>query len=187
MSDDASISRFRDAHAAARSRLSAAKKRRQETTAAAETAVKARELVRAAAVAAQSRAHQVIAGLVTRCLHAVFVHEPYDFRIEFVQRRNKTEADLFFERGGRRHEYTQVGGGVLDVAAFGLRLAALVLRRPAVRKVMVLDEPFRFLSERGGNLDRMRELLTTLADETGFQFVIVSHSGKLEAGHVVRL
>lgn len=111
----------------------------------------------------------------------------YDFRIEFVKRRNKTEADLYFERDGNRYEYGQVGGGVLDVAAFALRLASLVLRRPPVRKVLVLDEPAKMLSERGGNLERFCDLLVTLADETGFQFIIVSHNQKLEIGKVVRL
>ena len=111
----------------------------------------------------------------------------YDFRIEFVKRRNKTEADLYFERDGNRYEYGQVGGGVLDVAAFALRLASLVLRRPPVRKVLVLDEPAKMLSEKGGNLERFRDLLETLANETGFQFIIVSHNPKLEIGKVVRL
>lgn len=180
------VARFRDKHAAARARLRSAEDRAAELKQCELTAAQAREFVQASALAVQSRVHSVIAGLVTRCLHAVFT-DPYDFRIEFVKRRNKTEADLYFERDGNRYDYSQVGGGVLDVAAFALRLASLVLRRPPVRKVLVLDEPVKMLSERGGNMERFCSLLETLADETGFQFVIVSHNSKLEVGKVVRL
>lgn len=43
------------------------------------------------------------------------------------------------------------------------------------------------LSERGGNLDRMKELLLVLSKETNFQFVLVTHSLKMEVGTVIRL
>lgn len=177
---------FRDLHSAARQRLVDAKKRREMASQGALTAAQAREFCTQHALAVQTRVHQVIAGLVTRCLHTVF-EDPYTFKIEFVKRRNKTEADLYFERGGKRFDYSQVGGGVLDVAAFALRLASLVLRRPPVRKVLVLDEPFRMLSERGGNLAKMWELLLVLSKETGFQFVVVTHQDKFAVGKVVRL
>lgn len=185
--DERLIARFRDKHAASRLRLADAKKRRESANLDAAAAVAAREFCTQSALAVQTRVHQVIAGLVTRCLHAVFESDPYDFKIEFVKRRNKTEADLYFERNGHRHDYTQVGGGVLDVAAFALRLATLVLRRPPLRKVLVMDEPFKMVSERGGNLDRMKDLLIQLSQETGFQFVLVTHSQKFECGKVIRL
>lgn len=187
MFDERLIAQFRDKHAAARQRLADAKKRRESANLDAAAAVSAREFVTESALAVQTRVHQVIAGLVTRCLHAVFVDEPYDFKIEFVKRRNKTEADLYFERDGHRLDYSQVGGGVLDVAAFALRLATLVLRRPPLRKVLIMDEPFKMLSERGGNLERMKDLLQELSAETGFQFVVVTHSVRFECGHVVQL
>ncbi len=181
------IARHRAKYAAARQRLDSAEKRQEETFNHNCAAAKAREFVNSAALAVQTRVHNVIAGLVTRCLHAVFEDRPYTFKIEFVRRRNKTEADLYFERDGHRYDYSQVGGGVLDVAAFALKLSSLVLRRPALRKVIIADEPFKFLSERGGNIDRIRDLLLTLAKETGFQFVLVTHNQKLEIGKVVRL
>jgi hypothetical protein len=39
--------------------------------------------------------------VVTRCLKAVF-EDKYTFEIEFVRKRGKTEANLWFVEGGHR-------------------------------------------------------------------------------------
>ncbi len=92
---------------------------------------------------------------------------------------------MFLRNGqelGRR-----IGGGVYDVAAFALRIAAVLLQRPKARRVLFLDEPFRFVSERNLNRERVRDLVTTLARELEFQFIIVTHDRVLEIGTVVEL
>jgi len=62
--------------------------------------------------------------------------------IRFDRAAGKTAARLVFTRSG--HEYTadDVGGGVVDVAELCLRLAALLLMKPAPRRLLVADEPF---------------------------------------------
>lgn len=121
----------------------------------------------------QQQAHARIAGVVTRCLSVVF-EEPYEFCITYVARRGATEAVITFVRNGVAVDpLTAAGGGVVDVAAFALRLAALILSRPPVRRVLVMDEPFRFVSRQYRS--RVRALLSALAVEMNVQFIIVTH------------
>jgi DNA repair exonuclease SbcCD ATPase subunit len=144
-------------------------------------------LVQEVAAEVQSIAHAKISVVVTRCLSAVF-EKPYEFKITFERKRNKTEAKITFCKDGMEiSPLDGAGGGVLDVAAFALRLAALTLARPSKRKLMVLDEPFRFVSRQAGYRDRVRELIESLADEMGVQFVIVTHMDELRIGDVVEL
>ena len=88
----------------------------------------------------QDRVHSKIATLVSRCLREVF-DEPYEFVIHFESKRGKTEARLVFQRDGMEVDpMSSGGGGVLDVAAFALRVIALVMTRPPLRRLLVLDE-----------------------------------------------
>jgi hypothetical protein len=147
----------------------------------------AQQICQDVAKAVQEKAHNQIAGVVTRCLQAVFDH-PYEFRITFSKKRGKTEAGLGFFRDGQHLDPNDgVGGSVLEVAAFALRLSCLMLRRPARRKIILLDEPFRAVSDRKGNRDRVRRLLETLSSELGFQIILVTHDKKLQAGKVIEI
>lgn len=146
----------------------------------------AQRLLQGIAQDVQQRSHEAVAELVTRCLKTVFGEESYEFRINFEQRRGRTEADLVFHRDGKDVDpATASGGGVCDLAAFALRLACLLLSRPAKRKLLVLDEPFRMLSR--NHTETVRELIETLADELGLQVVMVTHDPSLACGKVVEL
>jgi DNA repair exonuclease SbcCD ATPase subunit len=133
----------------------------------------------------QEMAHDRIAGVVSRCLEVVF-DEPYEFKIVFEKKRNQTEARLVFVRDGMEiNPMDAAGGGVVDVAAFALRLACISLRRPKLRKFVVLDEPWKHLSERFR--PGMRGLIMKLAQDMDFQFLVVTHSREFEAGKIIRL
>lgn len=130
-------------------------------------------IVQHVAAEIQAQAHAAIAAVVSRCLTAVF-DQPYTFKIDFERKRGKTEARLYFERDGIEVDpLTAAGGGVVDVAAFALRLACILMHRPQLRPVMVLDEPMKFVS--ADYIPRVRELIDGLAREFGTQFIIVSH------------
>lgn len=133
----------------------------------------------------QEQAHASIAAVVSRSLAAVY-EDPYEFRILFEKKRNRTEARLVFYRDGMEVDPgSQSGVGPVDVAAFALKLACLLVRRPSVRKLVVADEPFKHVDEE--KMPRVRALLLTLAEEFGFQFVIVTHQRELRCGKVVEL
>lgn len=145
----------------------------------------AREVAQRVAKEVQSRAYGCIASVVSRCLEAIF-EEPYEFRLDFVMKRGRTEVELWFVRDGNPIDpMTASGGGVVDVAAFALRLASLLMLGSARRRLLVLDEPFKFVSaEYRANLC---VLLETLAKEMGIQIVMVSHIEELQIGKVLSM
>ena len=145
----------------------------------------AQTLLQAVAVIVQQSAHGQIAGVVSRCLEAVF-DDPYEFRVEFVERRGKTEAVMQLVRNGESVDpMAAAGGGVVDLTAFAARLAKLVLSKPSRRRLLVLDEPWKHLSSE--YRPRVRELIGVLAKEMNVQFIIVTHSEEFKIGKVVRI
>jgi DNA repair exonuclease SbcCD ATPase subunit len=148
-------------------------------------ALAAQEVLQTVSAAVQQQAHEKIAAVVSRCLEGVF-EEPYEFRIVFERKRGKTEARLVFMRNDMEVDpMTASGGGVIDAAAFALRLACMMLSRPKVRRILVLDEPFKFLSAEYD--ERLCELLTSLSNDLGVQFIIVTHKTALHLGTVIEL
>jgi hypothetical protein len=156
-----------------------------EHTAATNEATAARAALVAAqgvATGIQQQAHQRIAGLVGRCLRVVF-DDPYEFTITFEQKRGRTDAVLKFTRAGAAVDpMAAAGGGVVDVAGFALRLAALMLALPPHRRLLVLDEPFKFVSAE--YRPRVRAMLEALSHELGIQIIFVTHITELRTGTV---
>ena len=146
----------------------------------------AQRIVQAVAEGVQQQAHRRIAAVVTRCLKAVFGDDAYEFRIDFSQKRGKTEAEFKLVRDGLAVDPADAaGGGVVDVAAFALRLACLLLSVPRRRKLLVLDEPFKHLSK--SYRPAVRQLLKAMAEEMGVQMIVVTHDPMLQIGKVIEL
>lgn len=138
---------------------------------------RAREIIREVGLATQQQLQYHISEITTLALEAVFP-DPYALVVEFVQRRNKTECDLYFERGGERIDpITASGGGAVDVASFALRVASWSMAIPQSRSVLILDEPFRYLST--GLLPKAGEMLKQISDELKLQIIMVTHSEEL--------
>ena len=147
----------------------------------------ARDLIQNVAQAIQQEAHQQIASVVTKGLQTIF-DDPYLFKINFLKKRGRTEAVLMFERDGEEIDpLTSSGGGVIDVAAFTLRVACLALSRPAIRPLLILDEPFKNISKKKGYLERVPEYLAGLIEEMGFQMVMVTHIDELRTGEILEI
>jgi DNA repair exonuclease SbcCD ATPase subunit len=172
-------------YAAARTEVNNARAASEAADEAHATATAGLAFAQTVAEQVQAEAHRKVADVVSRCLAAVFP-EPYTFTIKFVQRRGRTEAELAFVRDGEEYgPMDAVAGGVLDVAAFGLRLSSLLLARPPLRRLLVLDEPFRHLS--ADLRPRVKELLEVLTRELGVQMVFVTHDPALVVGIVIEL
>lgn len=134
----------------------------------------------------QEQAHHKIADVVSEALKAVF-DDPYTFRIRFERKRGRTEAQLVFERDGQEVDPMEAaGGGVVDVAAFALRLSCLVLSRPPMRRLLVLDEHFKFVH---GKQERQRtkEFVETVSKRLGVQILLVTQVQEFVMGKVVEL
>lgn len=114
-----------------------------------------------------------LAELVSLCLESVF-QNPYKFVVNFETRRGKTECDLLFERNGKQMKPIDASGvGVVDVAAFGLRIAAWSLSTPKTRNILILDEPFKHLKGVEPN-QKIIQVVKQLSEELGLQVIMVS-------------
>ena len=140
----------------------------------------AREVIRAVGLATQQQLQYHISEISSLALEAVF-DDPYSLGVEFIQRRNKTECDLYFTRGkdvdNKIDPISASGGGAVDVASFALRTASWAMQVPRSRPVLMLDEPFRYLST--GLLPRAGEMLKQISSELDLQIIMVTHAEEL--------
>ena len=107
------------------------------------------------------------------------VPDEYTFSITFDIRGGRTEAGLGFisKATGRPVDPMNAsGGGVVDLTAFALRMASYALDATC-DNVMILDEPFRFLSR--DLQGRAGEILKVLSQRLGLQVIMVSHIGDI--------
>lgn len=147
--------------------------------------LQAQTLIMELAQKVQAQAHKRISQVVSSCLDAIF-DEPYEFRITFELKRGRTEAKLRFVRDGNEVSPMDAsGGGAVDVAAFALRAACVVLHRPRLQRVMALDEPFKFVSK--DYRPAVRAMLEQVSRDLGMQIIMVTHDEAYETGKVIEI
>jgi DNA repair exonuclease SbcCD ATPase subunit len=137
----------------------------------------AREIIREIGLKTQQQLQYNISEITTLALEAVFPY-PYQLVVEFVQRRNKTECDLYFDREGSKTDpLSAAGGGVVDVASFALRVASWSMQQPRSRNTLILDEPFRYLST--DLLPKAGEMLQQISKQLNLQIIMITHEEEL--------
>lgn len=148
--------------------------------------IEGRKILQTLAAEMQHQAHRRVAEIVNRCLAAVF-DDPYEFEILFERKRNRTEATFILCRDGIKLDKPtkEAGGGVIDIASLALRIAALALQTKHERFLLMLDEPFKWVSE--GYRPYLKAMIEQLEKELGFQFIIVTQLPDLQIGKVIHL
>lgn len=143
------------------------------------TAAEAKELVLSVAKITQANIGDRISELVSLALAAIW-EDPYEFIIDFVEKRGATEADLWFSREGNQIEpLAAAGGGVADVASIALRLAIWSLNKTS--PIFILDEPFRNLH--GIELNEKASLmLKELSQQLGLQIIMAAADDNMVYG-----
>ena len=130
----------------------------------------AREILQRIAQDTQNNLQFHISGLVSTAEASIFP-DPYEFVVEFVARRDKTECDLLLSKNGEKFSpFSACGGGPIDVASFALRLVAWSLHKTF--PVIILDEPFKFVSV--DLQPKCSEMLKTLSSKLGLQSIMIS-------------
>ena len=89
--------------------------------------------------------------------------------------RGKTDAELLFlskSTGKEIDPMSSVGGGVVDITSFALRISAFALEQ-GIDNVIILDEPFRFISK--DLQSRAGDILKKLSQKLGIQIIMVTH------------
>lgn len=148
----------------------------------AEVLLKAKWVLTEVARLTQERFKGRVESLVTMAIKAVF-DRPFGFELVFERKRNKMECKpIVYEilEGGGRVEYDDpkedVGGSLIDVISFALRVVLWSLERPRRRSVIILDEPMKNMGKLtflGG------QMLKEVSRGLGFQLIIVTHDKRL--------
>jgi DNA repair exonuclease SbcCD ATPase subunit len=138
----------------------------------------AQAIIQSVATATQQQLEYHVSELVSLALSAVFP-DPYRLHRVFEPKRGKSEAVLSFskEDGERIDPLTASGGGPVDVAAFALRVSLWSLRKPRTRATLIVDEPFRYVSQ--DLQPRASAMLKEISQRLSIQFIIVTHEVEL--------
>ena len=138
----------------------------------------AQAIIQTVAQATQQQLEYHVSELVSLALSAVFP-DPYRLHLDFEPKRGKSEAVLSFSKadGERIDPLTASGGGPVDVAAFALRVSLWSLRKPRSRATLVVDEPFRYVSQ--DLQPRASAMLKEISQRLSIQFIIVTHEAEL--------
>lgn len=139
-------------------------------------AQEARIIIQAVAKNTQKKLEDKFNNLVTMALQAVFP-EDLKFQVDIVSRRNKTEADVWIIKEGNKQDIWSGGGGPLDVIALACRISFWSLKKDK-RPLFLLDEPFKYLHSPQYQKN-CSEMLKTLFNKLGIQFIIVSDQESL--------
>jgi hypothetical protein len=133
---------------------------------------KARLILQEVALKTQQQLSYNVSGIASMALETVF-DTPYELCLEFVERRNKTECDIYFVRDGLKIDPFSGGGGAIDIASFALRVALWSMSDPKTRPTLILDEPFKHL--KGENANRkVLEMVSKISKKLGIQIIMVS-------------
>jgi len=139
-----------------------------------ENQIKARHIIADVAKLTQTKFTSYVEQLVTLAIKSIF-DRPFKFKVDFDLKRNKSECFLRIQEGEDEEPFVpsqELGGGVLDIISFSLRIVLWSLQNPRSCNTILLDEPFHFL---GKLSDRAGTLVNELSRRMNLQFIIVTH------------
>jgi DNA repair exonuclease SbcCD ATPase subunit len=131
--------------------------------------------------ATQEKFKTRVESLVTMAIKSVY-DRPFGFELIFERKRDKMECrPVIYEVVGDKKEYyedpeNELGGGILDICSFAMRIVMWSLEKPKSRNVIVLDEPMKNLGELitlGG------QMLKEISHGLKFQLIIITHDSAL--------
>ena len=135
---------------------------------------KALEIVKQVGLITQKQLEYHLSEQVSLAMEAVF-DDPYTLKVNFLEKRGKTEVELLFCR--RDMEFPpegNAGEGAIGVASLALRLAYWSMRNDKkVRPLMLLDEPFIRLKGEDANR-RALAIVKEISKSLGLQIIMVS-------------
>lgn len=132
-------------------------------------------IIKRVALDTQKNLEVHISDMVAAGLCSVF-DIPCGFSVDFVERRGRTECDLYLVKQGALVDPIAFSGlGEADVAAFSLICASWSMEneKSGIRPTLILDEPFKHLKGEEHNI-RVIKLMKTLSEELGIQIICVN-------------
>lgn len=139
----------------------------------------ARTILNTVLLKTQEQAVGFICNVTTRLLQHIF-GEDYELQFKASVERNRSALQPFISKDGILcSPREELGGGVLDVAALGIRLAQWAITAEQSAPIFILDEPAKFIDWR--RIPLFGEALRGVAQTLGLQIILVSHKQELEA------
>lgn len=135
---------------------------------------RALEIVKQVGLATQKQLEYHLSEQVSLAMEAVF-DDPYKLKVDFHEKRGKTEVEMLFTRRDLEFQpRDNAGGGTIDVASLALRIAYWAMRQDKkVRPVLLLDEPFSQLKGHDANR-RALAIVQEISSKLGLQIIMVS-------------
>ena len=128
--------------------------------------------------ASWAMAKQLVEELVTRALQSVFFDRSYKFAMSYEVKRGAAAVTFsVIENGQEMDLVDDLGGGIADIVALILRIAFVNLYRPAVRQLLILDEPTRMVA--ACYQAPTARFLKQVCKELGMTVFLVTHSSEL--------
>lgn len=121
--------------------------------------------------------------LVTQGLRIIFGDSYIEFNINFITKRNQTEAEFIISRGENKENritgdiLSTYGGGLVDVISISLRIIIMQLMK--VQGPMLLDEPGKNISAQ--YIGNFGKFLTQISKTFNRQIIMITHNGRLTA------
>jgi len=135
---------------------------------------RALEIVKQVGLATQKQLEYHLSEQVSLAMEAVF-DDPYKLKLNFQEKRGKTEVEILFTR--RDLEFPPLGsagGGTIDIASLALRIAYWAMRQDRkIRPLLLLDEPFSQLKGEDANR-RALAIVQEISNKLGLQIISVS-------------
>lgn len=135
---------------------------------------KALEIVKQVGLTMQKQLEYHLSEQVSLAMEAIF-DNPYKLKVNFIEKRGKTEVELLFTK--RDLEFPPIGsagGGAIDIASLALRIAYWSMRQDKkIRPLLLLDEPFSQLKGEEANR-RALAIVQEISQKLGLQIISVS-------------
>lgn len=126
---------------------------------------------------AQQTVKEKIERLVTAAIQTVYDRD-FRFELRFNQQRNRSNAVPIVKEGDIEYDAKEdLGGGMLDVISFALRVVVWSMRGN-LRPTMLLDEPMKFVGT-GELMTRAASFIKSVSFQLGLQLIINTHDHQL--------
>jgi len=120
--------------------------------------------------------------LVTQSLRSIFGDATIQFDINFVTKRNQTEAEFTLShKEDKTHIQGDIlysyGGGVADIISISLRI--IIMQMMKIKGPLILDEPGKYVSAQ--YINAFGKFLIESSNAFDRQIIMVTHNDKLAA------
>lgn len=132
------------------------------------------EIVKQVGLSTQKQLEYHLSEQVSLAMEAVF-DDPYQLKLNFQEKRGKTEVEILFTRRGMEFPpLGSAGGGTIDVASLAVQIAYWSMRQDRkIRPLLLLDEPFSQLKGVEANR-RALVIIKEISYKLGLQIIMVS-------------